>query len=206
MPREIIAILRGVQPDDVLAIGEALIGCGISTIEVPLTSPKAFESIARLAIKFADQAQIGAGTVLSVADVYRVADAGGTLIVSPDTFSDVIKATKMLGLASYPGVLSPTECFTALRNGADGLKIFPAHLVGAEGLKALSTVLLKGTKTYAVGGVGPNNFQEWLEAGVTGFGIGSSLYQAGMSVQEVTQKATSIVIAYDRALEILNSR
>ncbi|OED50420.1 2-dehydro-3-deoxy-6-phosphogalactonate aldolase [Rhodobacteraceae bacterium (ex Bugula neritina AB1)] len=203
MPREIIAILRGVRPHEVEAIGAVLIESGISTIEVPLNSPDPFDSISRLARAYADVASIGAGTVLSKEDVTRVADAGGRLIVSPDTMPEVIAATKALGLASYPGVLTPTECFCALRNGADGLKFFPSNLVGPDGLKAVSAVLPAGTRTYAVGGVGPGNFQTWLEAGVTGFGIGSGIYKAGMTADTARQNARDIVVAYDRAVDLV---
>ncbi|WP_424978684.1 2-dehydro-3-deoxy-6-phosphogalactonate aldolase [Leisingera sp. S232] len=203
MPREIIAILRGVRPHEVEAIGAVLIESGISTIEVPLNSPDPFDSISRLARAYADVASIGAGTVLSKEDVTRVADAGGRLIVSPDTMPEVIAATKALGLGSYPGVLTPTECFCALRNGADGLKFFPSNLVGPDGLKAVSAVLPAGTRTYAVGGVGQGNFQTWLEAGVTGFGIGSGIYKAGMTADTARQNARDIVVAYDRAVDLV---
>lgn len=200
MPREIIAILRGVRPDEVEVIGEILIDSGITTIEIPLNSPNPFDSIARLARAYSGIADIGAGTVLNKEDVQRVADVGGTLIVSPDTVPDVISTTKTLGLESYPGVLTPTDCFCALRNGADGLKFFPSNLVGPDGLKAVSAVLPAGTKTYAVGGVGPGNFQTWLDAGVTGFGIGSGIYQAGITADTVRQNARKIVEAYEQAI------
>ena len=205
MPREIIAILRGVRPDEVEAIGELLIESGITTIEVPLNSPDPFDSITRLARAYSGIADIGAGTVLNKEDVQRVADAGGTLIVSPDTVPEVISTTKALGLASYPGVLTPTECFCALSNGADGLKFFPSNLVGPDGLKAVSAVLPLSTKTYAVGGVGPGNFQAWLDAGVTGFGIGSGIYQAGMTADTVRQNASEIVVAYDQAVNLVSN-
>ena len=206
MPREIIAILRGVRPDEVEAIGEVLIQSGITTIEVPLNSPDPFDSIARLARAYSDVASIGAGTVLSKEDVTRVADAGGTLIVSPDSVPEVITATKAVNLVSYPGVLTPTECFCALHHGADGLKFFPSNLVGPDGLKAVSAVLPAGTKTYAVGGVGPGNFQSWLDAGVTGFGIGSGIYQAGMTADTVRQNASKIVASYDQAVDLVSHR
>ena len=135
MHREIIAILRGVQPHDVESIGEVLIKCGISTIEVPLNSPDPFESISKLARRFGTVAQIGAGTVLDQADVRRVADVGGQIIVSPDTSPKVIQATKEANLASYPGVMTPTDCFTALGNWADGLKFFHRPFLASAGLK-----------------------------------------------------------------------
>jgi 2-dehydro-3-deoxyphosphogalactonate aldolase len=190
---EIIAILRGVTPSEVEAIGEVLISAGITRIEVPLNSPDPFDSIGLLVGAFGDQAQIGAGTVLSSQDVARVADVGGRMIVSPDCRPEVIETTKALGLMSYPGVMTPTECFCALQHGADALKFFPANLVGPEGLKALSAVLPAGTKTYAVGGVSPENFGPWLAAGVSGFGIGSALFKPGMSSRDVAEVALKVV-------------
>lgn len=199
MPREIIAILRGVQPHEVLDIGKVLVDAGITTIEVPMNSPEPLKSIEILSETLLGEAYVGAGTVLSVSQVHDIASAGGQLIVSPDTVPEVISATKAAGLDSYPGVATPSECFTALRNGADGLKFFPSFLVGPEGLSAISAVLPKGTKTYAVGGVGPDNFSEWFDAGITGFGIGSGIYKAGFSVSEVKERAETIVAAYDNA-------
>ena len=199
MTREIIAILRGIQPGEVLEIGQALINAGITTIEVPLNSPDPLKSINLLAEAFGDTAAIGAGTVLSPQDVADVANAGGRLIVSPDCNTSVIDATKAAGLASYPGVATPTECFAALRHGADGLKLFPSFLIGLKGLQAIKAVLPEGTKTYAVGGAGPDNFAEWLSAGITGFGIGTSIYKAGFSVEDVRSRAEAIVAAYDSA-------
>jgi len=199
MTREIIAILRGIQPGEVLEIGQALINAGITTIEVPLNSPDPLKSINLLAEAYGDTAAIGAGTVLSPQDVADVASAGGRLIVSPDCNTAVIDATKAAGLASYPGVATPTECFAALRHGADGLKLFPSFLIGLKGLQAIKAVLPEGTKTYAVGGAGPDNFAEWLNAGITGFGIGTSIYKAGFSVEDVRSRAEAIVAAYDSA-------
>lgn len=200
MSRNIIAILRGIQPDEAIAICATLIETGISRIEVPLNSPEPLRSIALMADAFGQDALIGAGTVLSTADVANVARAGGNLIVSPDCNPDVIRASKTAGLLSYPGVLTPSECFTALRHGADGLKLFPSHLVGPDGLKAIRAVLPAGTECYAVGGVGPQNFDAWIGAGVTGFGIGSGIYTPGSSVAEVADRAAQIVAAYDAAL------
>ncbi|MEP5757833.1 MAG: 2-dehydro-3-deoxy-6-phosphogalactonate aldolase [Litoreibacter sp.] len=197
MLREIIAILRGVRPEEVQSIGRVLVDAGITTIEVPMNSPKPLESIEILSDSLRGEAKIGAGTVLETSQVRDVAAAGGQLIVSPDTVPDVIAATKKAGLASYPGVATPSECFTALRSGADGLKFFPSFLIGPDGLSAISAVLPKGTKTYAVGGVGPDNFADWMHAGITGFGIGSGLYKAGSSATDVDLKAKAIVTAYD---------
>lgn len=197
MTREIIAILRGVTPDEVLPIADQLRTAGIDKIEVPLNSPNAFESIEKLALAHGDSALIGAGTVLTPDDVQRVQNVGGAMVVSPDCNVDVIAKTKALGMQSFPGVLTPTEAFTALHAGADGLKFFPASLVGPSGLKAMLAVLPNGTKTYAVGGAGPANFKEWFAVGVTGFGIGTAIYKPGDTAETVAGKAAKIVAAYD---------
>ena len=197
--RNLIAILRGIAPDEALAVGEALVEAGITIIEVPLNSPDPFDSIERLATRFGDQAVIGAGTVLNVDQVASLQAAGGQIAVSPDCNPAVIEATKAAGLQSWPGVMTPTECFSALRHGADGLKIFPSNLVGEAGLKAIRAVLPPQTQVYAVGGVGADNFGSWLAAGANGFGIGSALYKPGSSAAEVKAKAQGIVAAYDNA-------
>lgn len=198
MHRNIVAILRGIRPEEAEPIAAALMEAGISKIEVPLNSPDPFDSIARMARRFGADAIIGAGTVLTSDDVVRVADAGGKLIVSPDANPEVIRASKAQGLLSYPGVMTPTECFAALRAGADGLKIFPGVLVGPEGLKAIRAVLPKGTEVLAVGGAGPDNFAQWFAAGADGFGIGTALYKPGDSAETVSDKAKNIVACYDR--------
>ena len=195
--RNIIAILRGIRPEEVLAVADALIGEGITKIEVPLNSPDAIASVAALAGRFGDVAVIGAGTVLTPADVDRVQAAGGGLIVSPDANPAVIARTKALGLLSYPGVMTPTDCFAALRAGADGLKLFPGSLIGPAGLKALRAVLPEGTEVLAVGGAGPGNFAEWFAAGASGFGIGTALYRPGDGADEVAACARGIVAQYD---------
>lgn len=199
MSRKIIAILRGIRPDEATAICATLIDAGITRIEVPLNSPDPLKSIALMADAFGDTALIGAGTVLSTADVTDVAEAGGRMIVSPDTNPEVIAAAKARGLLSYPGALTPTECFAALRAGADGLKIFPSFLMGTEGLRAINAVLPKGAETYAVGGVGPANFAEWINAGAAGFGLGTGVYTPGLSAGEVRARADAIVAAFDAA-------
>ncbi|MGB0845327.1 MAG: 2-dehydro-3-deoxy-6-phosphogalactonate aldolase [Thiolinea sp.] len=195
--REIVAILRGITPGEVLPVGECLLEAGISQIEVPLNSPEPLESIRLLAENFADQAQIGAGTVLNTEQVQGVADAGGQLIISPNCNPEVIRFSKQLNLISLPGVMTPTECFTALEAGADGLKFFPAFKLGLEGFQALQAVLPENTKSYAVGGVGAADFSSWLKAGITGFGIGSALYKPGYTTLEVGAKAKTLVDAWN---------
>lgn len=197
MSRGIIAILRGVTPEAVEGIGAALIDAGIDRIEVPLNSPDPFDSIARLARAFGNGAQIGAGTVLTVEDVAAVAAVGGRMIVSPNTDAAVIRATRAAGLDSFPGVFTPSECFAALAAGATGLKVFPASMMGTEGLKAIRAVLPPGTDVYAVGGVGAADFADWRQAGAAGFGIGSALYKPDDDAAAVAAKARAIVAAWD---------
>lgn len=197
--RSLIAILRGLRPNEALEIGEALIDAGITVIEVPLNSPEPLDSIGKLAAKFSDRALIGAGTVLSPADVRAVANVGGKLIVSPNTDPEVITETLRLGLESWPGVLTPTECFAALKAGATGLKVFPGFKMGLDGLQAIRAVLPSETKVYMVGGVGPDGFKDWRAAGADGFGIGSALYKPGRNAVEIGKIAKDMVAAYDEA-------
>ncbi|MGB8815333.1 MAG: 2-dehydro-3-deoxy-6-phosphogalactonate aldolase [Paracoccaceae bacterium] len=199
MTRPLIAILRGLTPPDALPIARALIDAGITTIEVPLNSPDAFISIRAMADAFGQIALIGAGTVLTTAQVESLARAGGKLVVSPNYDPAVIAATKALGLQSWPGIFTPTEAFAALRAGADGLKLFPGNMAGPGGLKALRAVLPTGTKVYAVGGAGPENFAQWRTASADGFGIGTALYTPGLTAAEVATRAKILVKAFDQA-------
>ncbi|MEP3945567.1 2-dehydro-3-deoxy-6-phosphogalactonate aldolase [Ascidiaceihabitans sp.] len=199
MTRNLIAILRGITPPDAVAVTQAILDAGITTIEVPMNSPNALQSISEMVHAFGD-VTIGAGTVLDCAQVQAVHDAGGTLIVSPNCDTDVIAKTKTLNMQSWPGIFTPTEAFAALKAGADGLKLFPGNMAGPSGLQALRAVLPPSTQVYAVGGAGPDNFGTWMRASADGFGIGSAIYKPGMSAQDVSTQAQAIVAAYDAAL------
>jgi 2-dehydro-3-deoxyphosphogalactonate aldolase len=195
--RNLIAILRGITPNEAAPAALALVRAGITRIEVPLNSPDPFRSIAAMVAALSPEVEIGAGTVLTVKEVAQVHAAGGRLVVSPNADPEVIAATRAAGMASWPGVMTPTECFAAIKAGATGLKLFPGSLIGPEGLKAIRAVLPRNLPVYAVGGAGPANFADWVRAGANGFGIGTALYTPGLSVDEIHSRAVQIVAAYD---------
>ncbi len=189
----LIAIIRGVTPGEVEAIGEAIFNAGIRIIEVPLNSPDPLLSIARLAAKFGERALVGAGTVLTTAQVRDVSEAGGRLIVSPGTNTDVIAASAAAGLVSCPGYFTPSEAFAALGAGATALKLFPAEAASPAMLKAQRAVLPKDLPVFVVGGIAPGNMRPWLDAGANGFGLGGGLYQPGQSVEDTAARARAYV-------------
>lgn len=192
----LIAILRGLQPDEAAAIGDVLFRSGFRCLEVPLNSPQPLDSIAILAERFGDRMLVGAGTVLTTDAVDKVAGAGGRLIISPNADPVVIAHAKARGLICLPGVFTPTEAFSALAAGADGLKLFPAEVAGPAGLKALKAVLPRDVPLYAVGGVDPANMPTWRSAGADGFGIGSALYKPGGSPADVARQADAFIAAW----------
>lgn len=191
----LVAILRGVQPHEVEAIGDALVEAGFTLIEVPLNSPDPFDSIARLARRLDGRAVVGAGTVLRVGDVARVHEAGGTMVISPNADTDVIRATAGLGMTSLPGVATPSEAFAALDAGATALKLFPAEAASPAVVKAIRAVLPAGTRVLAVGGITPSAMAPWRAAGAAGFGLGSALYSPGLTAAEVGERARAFVDA-----------
>jgi 2-dehydro-3-deoxyphosphogalactonate aldolase len=192
----IVAILRGVKPDEVLAVADALIVSGIRAIEVPLNSPDPLSSIGRLTRRYGNSCACGAGTVLNARQVDEVHAAGGTLIVSPNTDVQVIERAVALGLEVIPGFATATEAFTAIAAGARKLKLFPAATYGPGHVKALRAVLPPDIRLYAVGGVGADTIGEWLDAGIYGIGVGSEVFQPGRSAKEVGERAAAIVAAF----------
>ena len=196
MSRPIIAILRGVQPAEAVAIAGVILAAGIDKIEVPLNSPSPLESISAIVKAYGDRALIGAGTVLTIAQVRQVRAAGGKLAVSPNCDPAIIAATIAAGMQSWPGIFTPSEAFTALQAGATGLKFFPGNMAGPKGLKSMRAILPTGTQVYAVGGAGPENFVEWIAASADGFGLGSAIYKPGDTPETVAAKAQAIVAAF----------
>ena len=200
----LIAILRGVRPDEVITIGEALVDAGFGTIEVPLNSPEPLDSIGRLARALGDRCLIGAGTVLRAEDVDAVKAVGGALIVTPNTDAAVIGRAVALGLQAAPGFATASEAFAAIAAGARALKLFPASTYGPAHLKALKSVLPKEVPVFAVGGVGPQDMAQWIAAGAAGFGIGGELYRPGDAPDAVGRKARALVSSLAAALSDQN--
>ena len=192
----LIAILRGIRPDEVISVGWALFEAGFRLIEIPLNSPEPLESIRRLAAELGDRAAVGAGTVLQAAHVTEIAAAGGTLIVSPNANPEVIRATKTAGLLSFPGVATPTEGFAALEAGADGLKLFPAEQLGPAVVKAWRAVFPADVPLVPVGGITPDNMRDFVAAGASGFGLGSAVYKPGQTAGQVGAAAAAHVAAW----------
>ncbi len=189
----LIAILRGLRPEEAEGIGRVLYASGFRIIEVPLNSPDPYTSIRTLRDSLPDDCVIGAGTVMSAEQVLQVRDAGGQLIVMPHSDARVLRAAKHAGLYLAPGVATPNEAFAALAEGADVLKLFPAEMLGPAVVKAWLAVLPQGTVLVPVGGIGPSNMQPYLDAGVKGFGLGSGLFKPGMSVEDVAERAKAYV-------------
>jgi len=195
--RRLIAILRGLTPQESEPIGAALVDAGIDRLEVPLNSPEPLASIGRLVAAVGARADVGAGTVLTPAQVRAVAAAGARFVVAPNTDAEVIRAAGAVGLEAWPGAFTASECFAALHAGATGLKLFPASVLGPAGIKALKAVLPGDVPIYAVGGVEAADLAAYAAAGCDGFGIGSSLYAPGRSVDDVAARARALVAAHD---------
>lgn len=200
----LVAILRGIRPDEAEAIGSALIGAGLSIIEVPLNSPEPLASIERLARRFGNDALIGAGTVLDTTQVQAVREAGGQLVVSPNTDRRVIAATAAAGMVSLAGYFTPSEAFAALESGASGLKLFPAEAASPAVLKAHRAVLPRDVPVFAVGSISPANVGSWRDAGADGFGLGSALYRPGSCPAEVAGRAASFLAALSSGPELVS--
>jgi 2-dehydro-3-deoxyphosphogalactonate aldolase len=194
----LIAILRGVRPDEVEAIGDVLRQAGFAIVEVPLNSPDPIDSIARLARRFGDDLLIGAGTVMTPAQVGEIAAAGGRLIVTPHADAPVVRAAKRHDLLAVPGFFTPAEAFAMLAAGADGLKLFPAEAASPAVLRALRAVLPAGTPMLPVGGIDATNMAGWQAAGAAGFGIGSSVYKPGDTPDTVAGKAAALLKGWDK--------
>jgi 2-dehydro-3-deoxyphosphogalactonate aldolase len=204
MKRPLVAILRGVRPDEADGIVSALIESGMTAIEIPLNSPEPFRSIAAAVKRAPADVLIGAGTVLSSDQVDRLHDVGGRLMVSPNVDADVLARARERSMVTLPGVFSPTEALLAARAGASGLKFFPASVLGAAGISAIRAVLPSDLMIAAVGGVSDTNFAEYLKAGIRAFGLGSSLYKPGTTAAEIAARAKLTIAAYDAAIANLS--
>ena len=199
LKRGLVAILRGLEPDKAVATAEAIFDAGIEAIEVPLNSPDPFRSIEAIRKSLPETALIGAGTVLTPADVERLDAAGGRLLVSPNIDSDVMQAASRFGMVTMPGVFTPTEAFLAIKLGASALKFFPASVLGAKGIAAIMAVLPRQTIVGAVGGVSDRDFADYAKIGVRTFGLGSSLFSPSLSVIEIGERAKLAARAWDAA-------
>ena len=192
---KLVAILRGVKPEECLAIAAALDAAGFAIIEVPLNSPDPLASIARLADAYGDRLLIGAGTVMTPAQVADIAAAGGRLIVTPHAAAPVVEAAKARGMIAIPGFFTPTEAFAMLERGADALKLFPSEAASPAVLRAIRAVLPPATRILPVGGIDAGNIPAWREAGAAGFGIGSAIYKPGDTAETVARKAGTLLAA-----------
>ena len=199
----IISVLRGITPDEVIPVGEVLVGAGIVSMEVTLNSPDPYQSIQKLSSQFGAGKLVGAGTVTSADQVNQVKQARGRLIVSPHMDVDLIYTAKAKDMIVVPGCFSPTEVLTAITAGADAIKLFPAEILPPVAVRAIRSVLPPTIELFATGGIHSNNMEEYLQAGIDGFGIGSSLYQPGKSLAAIETDAKSIVAAFKRARDRL---
>ncbi|WP_457936278.1 2-dehydro-3-deoxy-6-phosphogalactonate aldolase [Mesorhizobium sp. 10J20-29] len=206
MKRDLVAILRGLRPENALAVADVLVEAGFEAIEIPLNSPDPFKSIEMVAKKFGDTILFGAGTVLTAGDVDRLHDAGGRLLVSPNIDTEVMARACTHAMVTMPGVLTPTEALAALAAGASGLKFFPASVLGPAGIAAISPVLPKGTVIGAVGGVSDLDFAAYAKYGIRVFGLGSSLFRPDMDISDIARRAKKTVSAWDavytRSIEV----
>ena len=198
LTRCLIAILRGITPKDAVDAAKVLVDEGLEVIEIPLNSPSAFESIEKIARFAPDNIVVGAGTVLQVDDVDRVVDAGGKILLAPNFDRDVLGRANEHGMITMPGVFTASEALGALHCGASGLKIFPASILGPQGMNAIGAVLPDDVVMAAVGGVGEADFEDYRNAGINTFGLGSSLYKPGRSIGEIQTAARAVVKSYDR--------
>lgn len=189
----LIAILRGIKPTEASEVARTLVDVGFTIIEVPLNSPEPYDSIRAIADECGNDALVGAGTVMSPQQVRDVKAAGGRLIVMPHSDAEVIVAAKTEGMIAAPGIMTPTEAFTALKNGADALKLFPAEASPPKVLKAMLAVLPAGTSVVPVGGIDPDNLASYWNVGAKGFGLGSTLYKPGKAIDEITSDASRFV-------------
>jgi len=204
MKRPLIAILRGLKPDEAEGVVSVLIESGFTAIEIPLNSPDPFHSIAIAVKKASSEVLIGAGTVLTPQAVEQLHNVGGRLMVSPNVDPEVIASAGERGMVTMPGVFTATEALLAAKAGASGLKFFPASVLGASGISAIRAVLPADLMIAAVGGISDKNFAEYIKTGVHAFGLGTSLYKPGMTVAEVAARAKASILAYDMSMQGLN--